>query len=67
MGSSFCRNARDKLQNEDSRFNALFDAKTVKWTRSSHCRNAPFKLQKKDFYQKALFDTKTMKWMRSSF
>ena len=46
--SSFCSFTRPKLQNEDLRQNALFDAKTLKSVGSSCCSFAHLKLQNED-------------------
>ena len=48
MGSSFCSFTHLKLQNEDPRWNVLFDAKTLKSMRPSSCSFARLKLQNED-------------------
>ena len=52
MWPSFCSFACLKLQNKDPRYNASFDAKTLKSVGSSFCSFARLKLQNEDPRQK---------------
>ena len=48
-------------------WNAFFDTKTVKSTRSSFCSFTHLKLQNEDLRQNALFDAKTLKSVGSPY
>ena len=48
MGSSFCSFTHLKLQNEDPRWNVLFDAKALKSTGSTFCSFTRLRLQNED-------------------